>query len=253
MGTGAITSYVDVAQLVLYLFWIAFFAICYYLVRENHREGYPLETFRGRGKIAGWVPVPEPKRYLLPNGEEAWAPPLTPGAQNFSGERMRRSEGSPIEPVGDALQAGVGPGAWAARADHPDMDAHGVPKIRPLAKVPECGVSDNDPDPRGMTVIDADNEPVGTVADLWIDAPEMVFRFLDVQLADGSRRALVPMTFCRITRDVVKVHALLASQWSGVPATKSDEQITLLEEERIAAYFGGGLLYAKPSRQEPLL
>ena len=49
------------------------------------------------------------------------------------------------------------------------------------------------------------------------------------------------------------MHALLASQWAGVPATKSDEQITLLEEERIAAYFGGGLLYAKPSRQEPLL
>lgn len=253
MGTGAITSYVDVAQLVLYLFWIVFFGIVYYLVRENRREGYPLETFRGRGRIAGWLPVPKPKRYLLANGEEVWAPAATPTVQTFSGERMQRTEGSPIEPVGDPLQAGVGPGAWVPRADHPDLDAHGVPKIRPLSKVPDCDVSDKDPDPRGMTVIDADDEVVGTVADLWVDAPEMVFRFVDVQLADGSRRALVPMTFCRITSDVVKVHALLAAHWAGVPSTKSDEQITLLEEERIAAYFGGGLLYAKPQRQEPLL
>ena len=27
----------------------------------------------------------------------------------------------------------------------------------------------------------------------------------------------------------------------------------LLEEERISAYFGAGLLYAKPSRLEPLI
>jgi len=34
------------------------------------------------------------------------------------------------------------------------------------------------------------------------------------------------------------------------PGTPS--QITMLEEEKIPAYFGAGLLYAAPERQEPL-
>ena len=40
--------------------------------------------------------------------------------------------GAPLEPVGDPLLAGVGPGAWAMRADRPDVDPHGAPKIVPL-------------------------------------------------------------------------------------------------------------------------
>ncbi len=39
METMAITQYVDVAQLVLYLFWIFFFGLVYYLLQENHRDG----------------------------------------------------------------------------------------------------------------------------------------------------------------------------------------------------------------------
>ena len=39
MGTGAITQYVDVAQIVLYMFWAFFAGLIYYLVREGHREG----------------------------------------------------------------------------------------------------------------------------------------------------------------------------------------------------------------------
>ena len=58
MGTGSITQYIDVAQLVLYMFWFFFAGLIYYLVRENHREGYPMETESGRGgEIKGW-PVP---------------------------------------------------------------------------------------------------------------------------------------------------------------------------------------------------
>jgi photosynthetic reaction center H subunit len=37
-----------------------------------------------------------------------------------------------------------------------------------------------------------------------------------------------------------------------VPRTRSDAQITLLEEEKISAYYGAGTLYATPDRQEPL-
>jgi photosynthetic reaction center H subunit len=252
MGTGAITSYVDVAQLVLYAFWIFFGAVILYLVRENRREGYPLETWRGP-TAEGWVSMPEPKTYYLDNGETVTAPSDKPSPQVFSGERTQGHDGTPIDPVGNPLLAGVGPGAWAARADHPDMDHHGEPKIRPLSLAPECNVSSKDPDPRGMTLEDADGQAVGTVRDLWLDVPEMVFRYLEVELADSSRRVLVPMTFARVTRHGVKVHALLAAQYAEVPGTKVADRITLLEEERISAYFGAGLLYAKPSRLEPLL
>jgi photosynthetic reaction center H subunit len=252
MGTGAITGYFDVAQLVLYMFWIFFAGLIYYLARENRREGYPLETHRGTSH-GGWIGVPDPKTYLLADGTEIQVPSGSPGAQNVTAEKMQGSEGSPIEPVGNPLLSGAGPGAWCSRADHADLDAHGQPKIRPMALCEGIEVSDKDPDPRGMTVYDADDQPAGTVRELWVDAPEMVFRYLEVELADGSRRALVPMTFCRIKRDAVHVHALLAAQWADVPATKAPDSITLLEEEKICAYFGGGLLYATPSRQEPLL
>jgi photosynthetic reaction center H subunit len=45
----------------------------------------------------------------------------------------------------------------------------------------------------------------------------------------------------------------MAHQFGNVPATKSAQEITLLEEEKIMAYFGAGLLYAEPSRLEPPL
>jgi photosynthetic reaction center H subunit len=48
------------------------------------------------------------------------------------------------------------------------------------------------------------------------------------------------------------VQALLGAQFGNVPRTRSDAQITLLEEEKISAYYGAGTLYATPDRQEPL-
>jgi photosynthetic reaction center H subunit len=35
--------------------------------------------------------------------------------------------------------------------------------------------------------------------------------------------------------------------------TKSPNQITKLEEEKISAYYGGGILYASQDRIDPLL
>jgi photosynthetic reaction center H subunit len=49
------------------------------------------------------------------------------------------------------------------------------------------------------------------------------------------------------------VHAILAEQFANVPKTRNPDQVTLLEEEKIMAYYGGGLLYATPDRMEPLL
>jgi photosynthetic reaction center H subunit len=38
-----------------------------------------------------------------------------------------------------------------------------------------------------------------------------------------------------------------------VPQHKAASEITLLEEEKIMAYYGGGTLYADPARSEPKL
>jgi len=252
MGTGAITQYVDVAQLVLYAFWIFFFGLIYYLVREGHREGYPMVTESGRGVITGW-PVPQPNSYLMRDGTTIGFPNDKLPSQGVNAEPAHRWAGSPLEPTGNPLLAGVGPGAWAERADVPDLTAHGKAKIQPLRVTGHYGVSVNDTDPRGLTVVGADGEAAGTVTDLWIDQAEHVFRYMEVQLASGVRSVLLPMNFTRVHRDRIQVKAILAHQFADVPATKSADQITFLEEEKIMAYYGAGTLYAEPSRSEPLI
>ena len=75
MESGSITPYIDVAQLVLYAFWIFFAGLIYYLHRENKREGYPLESDRSAHiKVQGWPAVPAPKTYRLADGETVQVP-----------------------------------------------------------------------------------------------------------------------------------------------------------------------------------
>ena len=256
MGKGAITQYVDVAQLALYLFWIFFAGLIYYLIREGHREGYPMVS-DGDGWIEGWPPTPSPKTYLLENGQEIQIPREHEPAQPQNFERAYRTASSPLEPVGDLLSAGVGPGSWSAlRPDEADLDHHGEPKIVPLSMAPEFGVSARDTDPRGLPLLDANGDKAGTIRDLWIDRGEMTFRYLEAEVstaAAGMRRVLVPMPFASVTRGGVSVDALYAHQFAGVPATRATDRVTLLEEERITAYYGAGTLYADPSRAESIV
>ena len=250
MGTGAITQYIDVAQLVLYAFWAFFAGLIFYLARENHREGYPMDSGRENGpKIIGW-PVPEPKTFKLDDGREFLAPDIHRVDGSYSAQPAHAWNGAPLEPVGDPLLAGVGPGAWAARADIPDMH-EGHAKIVPLRVAADHGVSTRDTDPRGLTVYGADGEAAGQVTDLWIDRCEMMFRYVEVQVPAGHR-VLLPIAFARIRKDEVQVQALLGAQFGSVPRTRRDDQVTLLEEEMISAYYGAGTLYATPARQEPL-
>ena len=75
--SAALTQYVDVAQVVLYAFWIFLAGIIIYLHREDKREGYPLESERsGNIVVQGWPAVPAPKTYLLADGTTVQA--LTP-------------------------------------------------------------------------------------------------------------------------------------------------------------------------------
>ncbi|MCU0870116.1 MAG: PRC-barrel domain-containing protein, partial [Burkholderiales bacterium] len=174
----------------------------------------------------------------------------------INAEPLYRTSGAPYEPIGDPMLAEVGPGAWTARPDEPDLDHHGLPKIMPLAKAPEFGVSGNDPDPRGKDLLDADGEVAGVIKDLWVDRGEAMFRYLEAEVpanGGGTRRVLVPMAFARIRPTGVTVKALLAHQFANVPALKADDRVTLLEEEKVTAYYGAGTLYAKPDRAEPLI
>ena len=44
-----------------------------------------------------------------------------------------------------------------------------------------------------------------------------------------------------------------STQFAQVPGTRNPDAVTLLEEDKIMAYYGGGVLYATAARQEPLL
>jgi photosynthetic reaction center H subunit len=162
METGAITQYIDVAQLVLYAFWAFFAGLIYYLVRENHREGYPMDTGREDGPVVTGWPIPDPKTYKLSNGHEVQAPDFNRPDGQYSSQNTQLWSGAPIDPVGDPLLAGIGPGAWAQRADHPDRDLHGNPLIVPLRTVSDHGVAHQDTDPRGLPVYGADGEVAGS-------------------------------------------------------------------------------------------
>ena len=133
MSTGAITPYIDVAQVTLYAFWVFFAGLIYYLLRENKREGYPLESDRsGSIDVQGWPAVPEPKTYRLQHGGTVSAPSGKRSAQPLAAEPTGSWGGAPLVPTGNPMLDGVGPGAWADRADVPDMDFEGHVKIVPL-------------------------------------------------------------------------------------------------------------------------
>jgi photosynthetic reaction center H subunit len=253
METGALTSYFDVAQLVLYMFWIFFAGLVYYLVRENHREGYPLAVEEGRSSaVTGW-PIPGPKTFKLAHGGEVVVP-APPSARTLALEPAHAWAGAPLVPTGaNPMLDGVGPGSWVERADVPDMDFEGAVKIVPLRVATEFAVSAKDADPRGLPVVGGDGEVGGTVVDLWVDKAESLFRYLEIELAGGARRVLLPMNFARIRKDRVVARSILGRQFADVPGTKSPDQVTQLEEEKIVAYFGAGTLYATPSRVDPLL
>lgn len=257
MGTGAITQYVDVAQLVLYMFWIFFFGLIYYLQRESKREGYPMHTDRpGRTYVEGLLPMPTVKTYLLPHGGEVQAPhdrdmiprvlPATP---------IAGFPGAPLEPTGNPMLDNIGPGSYTLRNDLPELTFAGEQAVLPLRNLPELNVARQDADPRGMPVVGGDGVVGGTVRDIWVERVENTVRFLELEVGDNGlgNRALVPITFTRIRKGEVHVRSVLGKHLAGVPRLRNPEQVTSLEEERIMAYYAAGTLYATPERQEPLL
>ena len=256
MHTGAITQYIDVAQIVLYAFWIFFAGLIFYLHRENKREGYPLELEEsGRVIAQGFPSMPKPKTYLLRSGAIITTPNPKRDDHPLIAQTFAAHFGAPLVPTGDPMLAGIGPGSYAMRPDTPDLTFDDRPRIVPLRVAKTLGIDSSDTDPRGLPVVGTDGVTAGTVTDLWVDQAEALFRYLEVQLSGtaGARAVLLPMGFARIKSRFVQVDSITAAQFAAVPATRSSEQITMLEEEKVMAYYGAGTLYATAARSEPLL
>jgi photosynthetic reaction center H subunit len=254
METGAITSQIDVAQVVLYAFWIFFALLILYIRREDRREGYPLirEPF-GREENPGYLTFPYPKTFRLWHGGEVQAPRVETDKREFNMYPAENQPGAPYIPAGNPLLDGVGPGAYALRSDKPDLTMHGQPKIVPMRVANDFSIAKNDPDPRGWPVVGADGVVGGTLRDAWVDRAEMLIRYWEVEVADTGERVLLPYGFTQILDGKVKVESILGHQFASAPKLASPDQITLLEEEKVMAYYGGGILYADPEREEPLI
>ena len=254
-AVGTITGYIDLAQIVLYMFWLFFAGLIYYLVRENHREGYPMESdSNGRAVVKGW-PIPDPKTFKLEGGRSVTVPDLHRGEPPLGGRPANTSSGTPLEPLSDGMRDAVGPGAYALREDVPEMTIHGEPAIQPLRTAAGYGVAPQDTDPRGLPVMGADGKQGGIVKDIWVDSAEMLFRYLEVQthVNGATRNVLLPIPFARIRRNQVEVNAIYGMHFANVPGTRHPDQVTKREEDQISAYYGGGTLYADPARSEPLM
>jgi len=259
MQFGAFTPYIDVAQIALYIFWFFFAGLILYLRQEDRREGYPLESDpEGRTSPNAFLWLPKPKRFDLLHGGTVYAPRDEKDPRPIKARRLSPSPGAPLEPTGDPMADAVGPAAYALRAETPDLTAEGHVKIVPMRDASSFSVAAEDPDPRGKPVIAADGAVAGTVTDIWVDRSEMMVRYYEVALpAEGRRKpvtVLLPYGFARVRGDgEIRVVAILASQFAGVPKTAAPDRITLREEDRIMAYYAGGMLYATRERQEPLV
>lgn len=280
MFKNPITEYIDFAQVALYFFWVFFAYLVYWLRREDKREGYPLAFERvDTAPYLNFPPIPEPKTFILPHGGTVSAPRASDPQPKLNATPIAAWPGAPLEPTGDPMRSGAGPGAYALRADTPDLTLDGLPKIVPLriatgeklvthatqgteadppphsGKYRRFTLSPRDPDPRGMRVLGVDGSVAGTVSDVWIDVSEVLIRYLEVQVPGAASNVLLPMPIASIDRNrgVVTVKAILAEQFAGAPPTKSPYQVTFLEEDRISAYYGAGYLYATQRRREALL
>ncbi len=254
--SAQLTPGLDIAELVLWAFFLFFLGLIIYLRREDRREGYPLEDdITGRVESAGGLfSMARPKTFKMPFGlPDVVAPDNRRDSMKLNARRTSAFPGSPIEPLGNPLTAGVGPGAYANRADRPDLNMEGHPRIVPLAGHPDFFIAAKDPDPRGYAVVGEDRVVGGTVKDIWVDTADRLIRYIEVATDTGS--VLMPMMMTNVQRRnrTVQVDSLMGHQIAGAPQTPTGGTITLKQEELAMAYVGAGYLYATARRQEPWL
>jgi photosynthetic reaction center H subunit len=85
---------------------------------------------------------------------------------------------------------------------------------------------------------------------------EYLMRYMEVEVpvAGGSRMVMLPTNFSTmdVERKRIHVKSIFAGQFAAVPGLRDPDVVTLLEEDKIMGYYGGGTLYADRRRQEPL-
>jgi photosynthetic reaction center H subunit len=285
LAFGQITEHIDLALVSLYIFWAFFFWLVLYLQQEGRREGFPLVSDPDGKSWDQSLWMPKPKTFITNDGRTKQAPdPAMADTRELNAEFAIGGPGSPLVPLGDPMKDSIGPASYAERPDIPDLTFEGEPRILPMRVATDFSVAEQDIDPRGLTVFGADGKAAGTVVDIWVDKSDYIIRYLEVELpgttqtaAEGEqavtvpgRRVLLPFNVAQIKtdRDLLldfirakkgkpnaEIHtaALLASQIAEVPATADADRITMLEEEKIQAHYGGGYLYATPDRQEPII
>lgn len=248
----------DIAELTVYIFFGFFLALVLYLRREDRREGYPVEeadTGRLLGETNPFI-YDEPKVFRLPFGlGEVWTP--TKGREPVdipTARRVARIPDSPLEPIGDPLTSGVGPSAYAKRADRPDITFENEARIVPMREAAGFHVAEGDPDPRGWRMAGQDEVVAGEVVDLWVDRSDHLVRYIETRLPSG-RHVLVPMTMSTVDagRRAVVCNAINGADFDRAPGTALPNRVTLLEEEKILGFFGGGYLWASADRMGPLV
>ncbi len=254
---GAITEHLDAVQIIVAAFFVFFTGLVYYLRREDKREGYPLRDVSPRNAaIEGFPPMPPAKIYLLQEGGTTAMPHhFEPSATRAA--PMERHPGAPLVPIGDAMFAEVGPGAYPMRKDTPLL-SEGEPQVLPIRAAPGWDVTRGDADPRGMQVLDAAKVPVGTVTDLWVDRGVKLLRYLEVELdprlgAISAGPLLVPIfrTDIRARRRVVLLRSMLAGYLRTAPRLKSRDRISAREEDQVNAYFAAAAMYGRTYTAEP--
>ncbi len=269
---GALTSYLDVAQVALYVFWIFFLALVLYLNRESKREGYPLRGGKNGDKpVDLLLGVPAPKTYKLYHGGEVQLPSGKNDDDRPLAARSGRVEGDPIIPTEDCMTHGIGAAAWVERENAPDQMLDGSPRLKPMSALSDdFYVPEGTVDPRGLPVHTREGTAVGSISDIWVDCMERIPRYYTVTLNSGGT-VLLPIMLSTIRKSTkaptegslmhrltvraryIDVASVYAHQIDGVPRLSNPMSVTLREEDQIQAYYGGGQLHASPDLAEPLV
>ena len=178
---GAIGN-LDVAQIVLYAFWLFFFGLLFYLRREDRREGYPLESATEPGfKARDVIWIPKPKTFRRSDGREVSVPNFRADTRPVNATKTESWPGAPLQPNGDPMLAGVGPGSYAERADETYKTADGHDLIVPLRVATNYAVPADSVSPIGFAAWGADRAQAGIVRDLWVDRAECMLRYYEIE------------------------------------------------------------------------
>lgn len=242
-----VTQHIDLPQLAFWMFFLAFVGICYWLRKNDKREGYPLKASPFTSERMDGVPLPgEPVTYRLNEGGVTSTPHAYPDPA-ASVVPVARFAGTPFRATGDLLRTSLGPGAWVMRKDEPMLTEDGELLLQPLRLCPGWAIGKGEANPCGMPVFDVRWRPVGIVGDVWIDRGIRIIRYLEVELRDslGGGRVLVPIFHVTIAEQAreIQVTALSHHEFGNIPMPAAADRMTAREEERINAYFAAGRFY----------